>query len=73
MAAKRNWIDEQLKPLTAEFTSPKNISLVVGSWNVAGGMPRSFKTISAWLQLDKHEADIYVVGLQVCLDINTHN
>jgi hypothetical protein len=62
---KRDWINKQLKPLTKDFTAPKNISVVVGTWNVANGFPKSYKTVASWLQLDKQEADIYVVGLQV--------
>jgi phosphatidylinositol-bisphosphatase len=59
---KDEWIKAQLKLREDEFTELKEFKVVVATWNVNSKAPK--KSLRAWLQLDKYEADIYAIGLQ---------
>eukprot|EP01084_Bolivina_argentea_P265255 449540_1 len=64
------WFEEEVNRHYFKFTTKKTINIFIGSWNVNGKKPKD--AIESWLLDQKtFDADIYVLGFQEIVELNT--
>ena len=64
---------EEFQRAVVEFTTPKQLSLLIGSWNVNAKVEDA-KNMSTWLRRsDVEVADMVVVGLQEVIELSPTN
>ncbi|KEH43638.1 type I inositol-1,4,5-trisphosphate 5-phosphatase [Medicago truncatula] len=56
----------------SQYINKKELRVCVGTWNVGGKLPPNDFDIDDWLDIN-HPADIYVLGLQEIVPLNTSN
>ncbi|CAI8604303.1 unnamed protein product [Vicia faba] len=56
----------------SQYINKKELRVCVGTWNVGGKLPPNDLDIDDWLDIN-HPADIYVLGLQEIVPLNTSN
>ncbi|KJE90079.1 inositol 5-phosphatase 4, variant 3 [Capsaspora owczarzaki ATCC 30864] len=63
-SVKEEWIAKQLEIKKSEFTEPRTLTLLCGSWNVNGRTPK--ENLAPWLIPNEHPElpDVYAVGFQ---------
>ncbi|XVF51917.1 hypothetical protein PTKIN_Ptkin04bG0222900 [Pterospermum kingtungense] len=58
--------------LRAQYINTKDVRVTIGSWNVAGRLPREDLEIDDWLCTEE-PADIYIIGFQEVVPLNAGN
>lgn len=70
-------LEEQSVSLAASdfngLLTTAEVTIFVGTWNVAGKQLNDSVDLTAWLRPEKDFYDIYVLGLQEIVDLNTKN
>ncbi|KAI9100074.1 hypothetical protein K1719_024292 [Acacia pycnantha] len=55
-----------------QYINTKEVRLVIGTWNVAGRLPKEDLEIDSWL-CTKELADSYIIGFQEAVQLNAGN
>lgn len=64
-------LKQELSLFEEEYIEYKNLRIFCGTYNVNGRMPD--ESLSPWINLNSKEVDIYAIGFQELVDLNTTN
>ena len=64
-------IKQELSLFEEEYIKYKNFRIFCGTYNVNGRMPD--ESLSPWINLNSKDVDIYAIGFQELVDLNTTN
>ncbi|RMZ94501.1 Type II inositol 1-4-5-trisphosphate 5 [Brachionus plicatilis] len=68
---EKTLIKQELSLYEEEYIKYKNLRIFCGTYNVNGRMPD--ESLSPWIKLNSKEIDIYAIGFQELVDLNTTN